>query len=233
MLANISENLIKQFLLEQAVANEDIQTLREQEYIETEYEKYKSGKIEIDSNTFLKWLEEKQENSKLFGRFLLENGILQTRDYATEITSDNSISCTKNILLPLRRTLILSPAGEGYTSNYTVPTQRGILIINGAYLNQQAHMMKVHHSTTFVAGFIEGNDQKYNELLIDYYERLKATFHILKPFSTFDLEPKVKFIEKGTVHVLIRDKDEEQLKVLAKRVHGYKYETPYSKVSER
>lgn len=225
MLDNISENLIRQFLLEQAIANGRIRTLREFEYINQEYEEYKNGKLKVDQQLFLTWLEEKQENSKLFGQFLLTNGFIQKRDYATEITSDATLSCTKDLLLSLRRTLILSPVGEGYTSSYKATTQRGILIINGVYFNQRNYMMKVNFSNNFVAGFIEGTNERYNELLLDYYERLQAALRLLRPIEPSILDSKVKLIEKDKVHVLVRGKEEKQLNALAQRVRNYKYDS--------
>lgn len=233
MLSNINENLIKQYLLEQAIANDTIHTLRDHSVINEQYEAYKTGKLELDYTSFLKWLQEKQENSKAFGQYLLAHGFLHPTDYATEITSDATLSCTQNILLPLRRNLVILPAGEDMTPNYKVPVQSGLLIVNGAYINQRAYMMKTYYQNNFVTGFIEGSNEKYNELLLDYYKRLQATLHVLRSFSTSILESKVKMIEEGKVHLLVRAKPKNRLKILEHRVHSYEYDSNQAIVSNR
>lgn len=233
MLPNINENLIKQYLLEQAIADDTIHTLREHDVINEQYESYKTEKLDFDYAAFLKWLQEKQKNSREFGQFLLANGFLHTTDYATEITSDASLSCTQNILLPLRRNLVIMPAGEDMTPNYKVPTQRGLLVINGAYFNQRAYMMKTYYQNNFVTGFIESSNERYNEQLLEYYKRLQATLYVLRSFSASILEPKVKMIEKGKVHLLVRAKAKGQLKILERRVHSYEYDSNQTIVSNR
>lgn len=233
MLSDINKNLIKQYLLEMGISKGIIYTLREEAYINKQYYNYRQGLLKINDTDFLQWWKEKQKDSQQFGQFLLENGYLRENDYTVEIASDDSLSCTKSIVFPLRRTLMVFPAGEGITPHYNVPVQRGILVINGVYINQQPHMMKMNHSNCFVAGFIDGSNQKYNEQLLEYYKRLQATLHILRSRSSSVLEPKVKMIEKGKVHVLIRASGKEQLRTLANRVRSYKYDDDQIGISDR
>lgn len=230
MTKDVSENLIKHFLLEKAIIEESLNNISHLEYQEQKYREYQLNPDIIDASEFYEWLQEKKQNNQIFREFLLQNDLLFRKNYITEITTDPSISCIKELPY-FRKQIIISKPGEGHVHKGKIQLQSGTLVINGVYMNQHNYLLRISHDNTFIAGYVEGSSEKYNEYLWDYYNRLLATLHILRPLS--ENYPKVELISQGKVHVLTRKMAQEQLNKIAKRVHSYKYDDDYMTVSDR
>lgn len=225
MLKNINENTIKQFLLEKGYTENAIDSMTDFDYQQLQYDKLIARMITIDEDEFQAWLLEKQEIAKLFGEFMVNHQFLTRRSHITELVTDPSLSSVKDVLLALRRNLVTAPSGVGFKGGHEIPVQNGILIINGAYINQQVLMIKeISRKKPFIAGFIEGSNKKYNEHVLAYYESLRNALKVLQPKTDDLLSPQLKFIEEGKAHVLVRGIDGAQLRALDEKVNQYIYD---------
>lgn len=233
MTDNINENLIKHFLLEKGLMQGYINSVSQAEYQECKYREYQEGLLKINASEFMEWWEEKKDHSEQFKNFLLEEDFVLQRDLVAELTSDVSLSCISGLSESFKKQIIISPAGEGYIGMKKVELESGLLVVNGVYMNQQNYLLRVSRNNHFIAGYVEGKNQQYNEYLWNYYNRLLAIIHILKPMEKSILCPNLEWKEQGKIHVLTRKMSQAQLRCIATRVHHYKYDDDCTHISNR